>query len=445
MDGDDAVLTLSLLSGSREAGYAESKLTVLPEYEITQLSQPQRLMIKLDNISFWDYEEDAWELPDFIAGIFREVPADDDSLILYVQLLQNVSFSVEEAEGNLVVRITLGTENESAKYYCVSDSFYEHQEGKWPDSVDMSPVLCSDLENKLLISEPFDTQEEADAFMETASTELEAFLPDNSIYVIELEKDALPEYSSDIDYSSVNDRNIVVKDDVLVDTPVLLQNGRYLATASDGRIAFSRRYEPEDPELVEDIDPLSEQLWILDPNGRIQNIDVLDFYSIDQAAFSADGRYICILDVSIENRVLYVYDFQTEEPLNLGEEGFGSQTAAFAWSDTGNTLYAMTGYSSMQMMSCTFAEDGTMIIAAVEEEAGSEGKLAVSQGRLFFADNYAGYSGKIYEIGDSRREITEGLDFAISPDGTTMLVLEAASTDGEEVLTSLKLCDIETV
>ena len=123
-----------------------------------------------------------------------------------------------------------------------------------------------------------------------------------------------------------------------------------------------------------------------------------EFFSISKAEFSADGRYIAILDLSIENRVLYIYDFEADDTdetgqggfINLGEEGFGDQTAAFAWSDTDDVIYAMTGYSAMQMMACEMLPGGDVHIFAVEEMAGSEGALAVSQGRLFFADSFAG-------------------------------------------------------
>ena len=442
---EDTVITLSLLCGSREAGYPESKLTALPEYEVTVLDQPQRLKITLHHISFWDYQPKAsWALSDFLLGVFREVPADNDTLILYVQLSRAATFAVEESEGSLAVRLTPGKENESAKFYCASNSFYEHQEGTWPDSIDMSPVLCSDLENKLLISPPFATQEEAEAFLESAQSDVSAALPNNALYVIELGPNALPDYSSDVDYTASEGKNVVMVNNVRAETPLLLENGKYLAAAPDGKIAFSRSYKPEEPALEQDSYLLSEKLWILDTNGRIQSVDVSDFYSIQDAAFSADSRYICIRDVSMVNRVLYVYDFEAKQLINLGEEGFGNQTAAFAWSDQGDVLYAMTGYGSMQMMSCTFAADGSVSIDAVEEEAGAEGKLAVSNGRLFFADNFAGYSGKIYEVDESRREITDGVDFAISPDGNTMLVLEITDSEDEEVLTSLKLCDIQT-
>ncbi len=439
-DGGKTVITLSMLSGSRKAGYTESKLTKLPEYEISQLWQPQRLMIKLSNISFWDYEEQFSQgLSDIVLGIFQEVPANDNTLILYVQLSRGVEFDVEESEGKLILKLTPGAENTEAKYFCLSNSFYEYQEGTWPFNISMTPVLCSDLKNKLLISEPFDTEQAANKFRNDANEMLKTVLPGNTIYVAQLTKDALPEFLSETDYSAAEGRSVVMKDDVLMDTPLLLQNGKYLAMAGDGRVAFSRMYTPEEPDIY----PLSEKLWILDPNGRIQSIDVPDFYAIDKAAFSSDGSYLAILDVSIDNRVLYVYDFTAGRLINLGEEGFGSDTAAFAWSDINSTLYAMTGYGTMQMMSCTFSQDRTFAISAVEERAGSEGTLGVSAGRLFFAEN-EGASGKIYEIGAVRREITPGIDFTISPDGKTILVLETSASNSEEVLTSLKLCDIET-
>ena len=446
-DGADTVLTILMLSGSRAAGYTESKLVSLPEYEITQLKQPQRLMIRLHDISFWDYEtKDDWALSDFVLGMFREVPADDDSLILYIQLSRSAEFAVDEVDGDLVIRLTPGAAGDTDMYYCVANAFFEHQEGIWPQSIDMLPVLCSDGTNKMLISQPFESKPQAQAFAQTANNTLQAALKEASVYVIALSAGALPDYTSGVDISLSDDKSVVMKDGVLMDTPLLLQNGKYLATAADGRIAFSRSYKPEEPALEQDIYLLSEKLWLLDPNGRIQNIDVSEFFSISDAAFSMDGRYLAILDVSIENRVLYIYDFETEKPFNLGEEGFGNQTASFAWSDTGNTLYAMTGrQGAMQLMSCTFMPDGTHDFPiAVEEQAGAEGALAESNGRLLFADNFAGDTGVIYEIGDTRREITTGSDLRVSPDGKTLLVLEAIAMEGEERLTSLKLVDIET-
>ena len=441
-DGDQKVITLSLMSGSRNAGYSETKLTQLPAYTVNLLEQPQRLMIKFDGICFWDYEEkNTWALSDFISGVFREVPADDDSLIVCFQLTKNASFTTEESEGNLVIRLTPEAGGIDALYYCVCNAFLEHQEGTWPEDIDLMPVLCADKQNKLLISKPFGTQNEALAFAEKANENLKAAFPDKVISVIQIAAGALPDYSADIDYSLAEERGVLLQDGVLLNTPVLLQNGRYLAASKDGRIAFSRTYQPGEPSLEQDSYLLSEKLWILDPNGRIKNIDTPDFFSIDEAAFSVDGRYIALLDVSIENRVLYVYDFETQTLYNLGEEGFGSLTASFAWSDSTDELYAMTGTDAMQLMSCIFLPDGSVQVAPVEEEPGAQGRLAVFNGTVYYADSAA---GQVYEIATPRRNITSGDDIKISPDGKSLLVLDTYSTVDEQVLTSLKLCDIES-
>jgi hypothetical protein len=445
-DGDETVVKLSFLSGSRKAGYAESKLLSVPEYTVEQLSSPQRIMITLQGISFWDYEQKAsWALSDFLLGLFQEAPAANDSLILYLQLSNAAEFNVDESEGDLVIRLKPANAQSGLRYYCVSNSFFEHQEGTWPQSINMQPVLCSDLENKLLISQPFNTMEEAESYRDSINSELQRALPGNSLSVIGLNAGVLPDYT-DIDFSAAENKSVVMKDGEAADTPLLLQNGRYLATAPDGRIAFSRSYRPEEPALSQDEYLDSEKLWILDTSGRVKSVDTTEpsmvFYTIDSAQFSYDSRYICLKDVSIENSVLYVYDFNTKALFNLGEEGFGNQTAAFAWSDTGDTLYAMTGYGdALQMLSCTFADDGGHSINAVEEEPGAIGQLCVSQGTLFFADSYAGV---IYQIGETRTELTRGMDFAVSPEGDTMAVLETSVSDSEQVLTNLKLYDIVT-
>ncbi len=437
-DGSQATVTLSLLSGSRVAGYPESKLTHPPAYEISMLAQPYRLKVQLEDISFWDYEQKtAWDLSGLVSGLFREVPANDNSLIVYVQLSQEVSYTVEESEGSIAIQMTAGAANNGAAYYCVSDAFFEHQEGVWPEDIDMSPVLCSDKRNKLLISQAFPTQAAAESFQQQAASLLAEKLPDKTISVIQLAAGALPDFMTDINYSSAEGRSVLLKDGVLVNTPVLLQNGRYLATSPSGTVAFSRVYQPGEPDVFLP----SEKLWTLDINGRIQNVDTPEFSSIDKAAYSFDGRYLALLDVSIENRVLYVYDFTSGALINLGEEGFGSQTTSFAWSESEDVLYAMSGYESLQLRKCSFAGDGSFVISAVEEQAGDEGNIAVFGQRVFFADSVA---GKVYEIGETRRELATGTDIRISPDGKKLLVLETTASQNEQVLTSLKLCDIDS-
>ena len=443
----NTVITISMLSGSRENGYPESKLVKLPEYEVSMLESPERLMITLSNISFWDYQpKEAWEFGTLVAGLFREYPAQNDTLVLYVQLLGSAVFNIEETDGELILTLT-GTEPESqGSYYCVADAFLEHQEGTWPDSIDMMPVLCSDTTNKLLISKPFTNENEAKSFIEQNDQNLKSELSEKSLYVIYLKRGTLPNYEINESGIDLSDYSVILKNDIVVNTPALIENGRYLDTSLDGRIVFSRSYVPDEPSLSQDEYLLSEKVWIQDTNGRITELDMPEFFSVKEAAFSYDGTKLAILDVSIENSVLYVYDFDTSLPINLGEEGFGSLTDCFAWSDESDIIYAMTGSDdrSIQLRGCEFGEDGYNIFT-VEEAQGGAGSLTVSNGRIFFADRTASDDGVIYEIGDERRQVCSGVDFKISDDGKTLLVLESYSTGGEERTTNLKLCDAGTL
>ncbi len=433
----ETFVTFSFLSGSRKTGYAEKKLTQMPKYEIKLLDQPARLRIKFHNISFWDYESaDNKTYPDYIAGIFREVPAKDNSLVIYIQFTKNITFTPpEEEEGSLTISIAPSDMNNDVKYYCVANAFLEHQEGRWPDTIDMQPVLCADLSNKLLVSRPFDNKEDAYAYAQNALSLLEKTLPEKTLNVVALSGGALPEYM-DIDYLLLEKRSIIQKDGSTANTPLLINNGRYLCSAADGRIAFARIHYPDGETTLNNSYVLSETLWIRHQNDRIQSIDVPDFFSIKKAAFSSDGRYLGILDVSAETSVLYVYDFDAQKLYNIGEEGFGSLTADFAWSDIENTVYA---YSNTKIMSCSFSGEIKTISEAGEWPAG-EGSLEISKGRIFFAHN----GTRVYQLGVEKTELTKGADIKISPDGNKLLVLEKETSENEQVLTSLKLYDIET-
>jgi len=439
-DGSQTVLTLSLISGSRKAGYPESKLTRLPAYEITALGQPYRLKITLDDISFWDYEQDSWDLSGLVSGLFREVPAYDDSLVIYVQLAREAQYSVTEDEGSLILTLTPGAQTGTAGYYCVVDAFYEHQEGIWPDDIDMTPVLCTDSQNKLLISQAFPTQAAAEAYQQQVAEQLAQALPGKTVSVIYLEAGVLPDYAADIDYSLAEEQGVLLKDGALLATPVLLNNGRYLATSPDGTVAFSRVYQPGGSGAGQEAYLSTEKVWTMDISGRIQSVDTPEFYSIGSAAYSASGRYLAVLDISIENRVLYVYDFAEGMLYNMGEEGLGSQTSSFAWSGEEDTLYAMSGNESMQLHVCEFWEDGSFKIGGIEEQPGAEGNLAVSKSRVFFADIEA---KKVYEIDGMRYEMGSGVDVKVSPDAKRLLILDTKADAEDHVTTDLKIYDIE--
>ncbi len=62
----------------------------------------------------------------------------------------------------------------------------------------------------------------------------------------------LPNFDIDTYIPHLNEMSVAMKEGVLMSTPLLLENGKYLAAAPDGRIAFSRSYKPEEPALEQD-------------------------------------------------------------------------------------------------------------------------------------------------------------------------------------------------
>ena len=79
----------------------------------------------------------------------------------------------------------------------------------------MQPVLCSDLTNKLLISRPFDSKDEAQGYLKSIEEKVKKALPDVSLSVVSVAKNALPDFTSGIDYAMVESRGVLMKDDSL--------------------------------------------------------------------------------------------------------------------------------------------------------------------------------------------------------------------------------------
>ena len=71
--------------------------------------------------------------------------------------------------GSLI--ITRQVFRRTAGHYCVVDAFTS-QEGVWPEDIDMTPVLCTDSQNKLLMSQAFPTQAAAEAYQQQVSKRL---------------------------------------------------------------------------------------------------------------------------------------------------------------------------------------------------------------------------------------------------------------------------------
>ena len=429
-------IALHIVYGSREEIQSEAIITDLPKYEVYLLEEPYRLAIRLYGIEYVDYVEKAsWALEEHVVGVFRERIANKDCTTVYFQLKDQVKFKV--SEGDSTIRILLesnGSEVEN-NHFVMLNAFEEYLEGAFSDEFGLTPVLCSDRENIAMISEPFRTSAEAETRLEELNVLIQASPISKTPYTMTLAGEDLPIMNMDIDQFVPAEKKMVIVDDAARILPVLIENGTY-AAEYEQLILYKKPYTPgtDEPDIK------GEQLWILTNNDRITELDLPPFTSIQYADFSFDGRYIGFIDVTVNSRVLYVYDRETNRLYNFGEEGIGNTVTSFAWAGSGNSLYAVMGNDDLRLIRCTFIE-GALDVQVIADHMTGEGKIVDFGTNIIFADNLAGEHGIIYSISKTTGDqvfLTEGVDFVVSPDGTQMAVLEYNDYGEEQAYVNLK-------
>lgn len=443
--GEKTVIQMDFISGSRIAGVDETKLSSVPVYEISVTNTPYRIKIDMP-VQYFDCFEYGNEIfnEGIVYGAFPCVGQNGSSV--YIQLSQNVSVTAKEEGAVLTLELTPIAENTGSAYYAGFDLFEEYENGKIPSDIELSPSLDENRTEVILISKSFRDEQGADEFAESAISQLSENGIATESRVFELENSELPPSVAPAEASEAIQSNAVIEiGGDYNKLPILIENGRYLCETRDGEIIYSRLVTPDftqDNEYV-----IKEELWKTDGAGLDEKIETGDFYGIEQAELSPDGRYLAILDSGITDKVLYVYDLEENALRNLGEEGLGAKTASFVWDDNEPVIYAMTGYNTFQLNRYDFSESGDNSITSVEEKPGADTKVVLIDGMLYFADPNAGESGEIYRLdpADPQREkIGEGKGFAVSPGGYYLAALKENPLDEMSVICSLDLIDLQS-
>ena len=176
-------------------------------------------------------------------------------------------------------------------------------------------------------------------------------------------------------------------------------------------------------------------------------MDLPEFYGVLQAEFSSDGRYLAILDADTDSSILYLYDSENGAITNLGEEGFGNSTSCFAWDESENVIYAVTGFNNQQMMKYD-VEGGEEKVSTIEERSCSATSMALYGNTIYFAESdeeNANYTVYALDIRTGvRTPVTTGMDCKISHDGKYLLVLENEQLEEEVVAFRIKIWNLET-
>lgn len=435
--GENTVVTMYFLNGSRVAGVDESKISAVPEYSVQMLPAPFRMQVDL-SVGFWDYAENNETYSNSVLyGLFNTIHSDSQGkLSVFLQLNEHVEATLKEDGDKLVFTLAPSPQAGQAAYFVGLNAYEAYEQNLIPEDTGLTPTMCDGLADIMLISSPLREEASAKKLAEEIDLKIASAVPAKKAYSFSMETTALPAYNRDADTESVKEEPVVLKDGIPTPLPVLVENGRYLCTTSKGNIIYARSYVPNSGEDMEQV--LKEKLWMIEPNGKKTQLELPDFYSVEKAAVSADGRYIGILDSGIENKVLYVYDAEEHILHNLGEEGLGTITTSFAWDAEKPIVYAMSGLgtsqgaSALQLVKYDFSKEaGSRVDAIGGDIPGADSRIALVNGKIYFSDKE---EAKIYSLDlatEIREEVAQGIDFAVAPDGNNIAAVVPVVEAGE--------------
>lgn len=431
-EGEDLRITLEFVSGSRLSGGTEERaLSEPPAYQVSMLPSPARLAVSLESLDYWDYTYETLPENELVYGFFRQNLADSASAVFYFQLSADAGFSVEEKDGNLSILLRRAPDQEKQKntvrYYAMTNAYREYCSGVIERNSELSPVLCRNFEDVVLISPPYETQAEAEAFFRNAAESVN--LPQEQWEIVALYHNDLPFYPEDMDMETAAAQKVVRVDGTETKLPVLLADGLYLTSAADGTILYSKTIREGDAGIEEEY----EELWKLERDGSAHRMLRFEFAAIEQCGYSPDGHKLAVLERAEEGSHLYIFDADTNDlTADLSEMGFGDMIGAFTWNELGNVLYAVSGSAGFQVNQYDFTiSDELKRYAAVDKNGADEGSIGVFGGEVYFVQSTLEDGAAVYRIkpeGGVRKTFMEGGAFAFSPD-RRYLALSNSSMD----------------
>lgn len=447
--GDDTIVSLSFVSGSRNSGEGdESSIDYVPEYKAYMQKDHARFVVEIPNLRWWDFERDsAYTAADLtntkIKGVFGLATYNERPYQLYLQLDEDSNVIVTESSNTITIKFSPKDTTSQEKYYVLANAYYDYKDGNIAQSYGLTPTLCDDSQHKVLISEPFDSESKANELKAKILDELGVIISDEDIKVSKLATDKLPTFDFTKDEMAVYDVAVYAKigDSQKQKAEITIPGGYYLSTSSDcTQIAYKKRVEIQDNSSDQ-----IEELWVINNSDNSKQKIGDEYNGIYSAKFSSDGKKIAFLDIDIYSNYsaseLYVYDFGTKELRNLSEEGLGS-VSTYAWGDNSNTLYTVSqlGVENVaQLLKCDLTKSSGDMVTSVRDQAVTpnyDGGLTYANSKLYLRD-YDAQSDDfiIYEIdpsGAQWNKLANGVIFNISPDGKYMFVESYIKNDEEQ-------------
>lgn len=430
--GEDSKISINFSRGSKAAGVDTGKMNSVPEYSIFCLEEPNRIVVKVSSMTFWDYEDtfEGVNADGVVLDMFRPYTStlnenDTQDVYLFFQLSSDLAYKVTENGDTLEIDVKkVGEQSQDKAWYVISSLYYDWE--KMIDKVDLYPTFTSDYTKQILISKPFASESEANNFISQATPVLQSLNVSEALAVREMTKGSLPEYNEASDNTAFTQNHLVKVNNKEMTLPLLMSYGQYLCSTPDGKtMLFARDISFE----VQGETRYYVELWTTEISGKATKLNIGEFPSIDKAAFSPDGKKLALLN-NTSNYSLEVYDYTTNEIINLGEEGIGNMVANFAWDAQSNVMHVVAGDNNVfQMKTYDFSKEfGNRVNVLSDTPLERDAGFKYSNGQLYYAIQTItdkGYDGTIYKIdGNSGQtsQVGKGIAFEISPDGKFMAV-----------------------
>ena len=167
------------------------------------------------------------------------------------------------------------------------DAFSEYQNGDLA-SDNFLPSLCSDGTHGVLLSAPFDTLSDAQAFLGSMQQSITRMVSEDNISIIYLGNNELPEYDYENQLEQIINSPIGMNGNEYIIGEPLITEGRFLAWNSSGdQFIYARAYTMLGSQQG---DAFSyEEMWIQTNGGDLQLTDQ-QYTSVLSAAYSHDDR-----------------------------------------------------------------------------------------------------------------------------------------------------------
>lgn len=448
--GEDTVISISFIYGSKYSDVDEAKIDMVPSYEVSGVASPSRLAVAFDGIDFWDWENrvDQSLSSGIFHGAFSKLPYDDSPYMLVFQLNEGVAYSVEENDDVLIIR--LRSIGQSDKKFCVAlDAFYEYQEGKIPDVWGFTPSLCSDLSSKILLTDAMDTMQEAEMLLAQISAEMSNISPE-LFTVVEVSDNDLP--SIQVQGLSAYQVPIVKVNGVEKHLDIAMANGAYQTSSPDGKTSLFSA--PVDGNMD------YEFLWKKDHSGKLQKLWDYEFYTITKAEFSPDGSRLCVRDMSRDGYSIYCLSADQQELIDFRLDGIGSYITNFAWHENSQILYIideaemqvedengeMETFVVNQLISYDLSKDYGERITVLMDSGMCDSELDFYKGGLYFTleDDYGEESIVRYDAQTGViSTLAQGFGFKLSAGGK-MAVLKYEQNNTDSYGYQISVLDVNT-